>query len=342
MKPATMKIRPRRGATAGLLAIIPWLATGVQSPAQPPSDPPVPPAASSPATFASADELLAALEHADEQIAALAADVRYDRTFEIQGDRQIRLGRLYFQAGDKLAEARRAPGRFAVRFERLRVGDVVRRDERVYAFDGQWLIERYPQERPPLMIRRRVVPPGQTTDPLRLGEGPFPLPIGQRAEDIRARFTVELLPAEAGLDPVPDADELERLDADDLKRFVRGCWQVRLVPHPAGTPAAVADHEFAEIRLWYRREDDGLLLPRMARTVDRAGDVSVVQLINVAVQRVSQVQASSPGSGVRQTTPAIAELFSLDPPGPEWIVETVEWQQSATRQGGEPPDAGDP
>jgi hypothetical protein len=55
--------------------------------------------------------------------------------------------------------------------------------------------------------------------------------------------------------------------------------QLRLLPIP-GTEEA---RDFREIRLWYRANDTGVLLPVLARTVSRAEDISLVTLSNMAV-----------------------------------------------------------
>ena len=62
-----------------------------------------------------------------------------------------------------------------------------------YAFDGQWVVEKTPADKQ--FTKRQVVPPGEDFDPLRIGEGPFPVPVGQRKADILDRFDAEILPA---------------------------------------------------------------------------------------------------------------------------------------------------
>ncbi|GIW74751.1 MAG: hypothetical protein KatS3mg103_1273 [Phycisphaerales bacterium] len=125
------------------------------------------------------------------------------------------------------------------------------------------------------------MPPGQTTDPFQLGNGPFPpLPIGHRAQDILDRYRVELVPWDQGLTPDPDLDPRypdEKLQIDmaqALMDFARGSVQLRLVPR-------ADDARFREIRLWYRPDAQGVLLPRMSRTVDATtGNVFIVQLMH--------------------------------------------------------------
>ncbi|MDX2147146.1 MAG: hypothetical protein SFZ23_06450 [Planctomycetota bacterium] len=225
---------------------------------------------------ATAEDLLLLLETADADLRTLQAQVVYDRTFAIQGDRQVRIGRLYFEsadgaargAGDNAERTSRAR-RFAIEFERLLVGD---REENVagakrsYIFDGEWLVEKDPSSK--LFMKRQIAPPGQPFDALRIGEGPMPIPIGQRRADILARFDATLLPPDDGLDD------------DGLKSFVKDSVQLKLVPKAERMKL----EKFVEIRLWYRRAEQLAgkpYLPRMAKTINQDEDESVVRLIDV-------------------------------------------------------------
>ncbi|MEX2219283.1 MAG: hypothetical protein WD749_11070 [Phycisphaerales bacterium] len=331
---------PRIGiaAVAGISGCL--AACGLAQPAGEPPRAGVPVAAQPSGEFASAEDLLAALEKADERLESLAAGIRYTRTFELQGDRQVRMGDLYFVSGgnpapgDAPVAAPPAGRKFAVVFNQVRVGEVVRDDPKVYIFDGRWLVEKFPQERPPLFIKREVVAPGESFDPLRIGEGPFPLPIGQKRADILRRYTVELLPAAAGLEADPEAPPDEAATAAALKEFVAGSSHIRLVPKPEFE----ADEELAEIHLWYRRDGAGNLLPRMARTRDKSLNVSVVELINVQVQRTGEARnqrAAVPPDVLDTREPA---------PGSGWEVQVQAWRKPAADGGParEGPGAGEP
>lgn len=237
--------------------------------AQPVQPDPVPVAQSS--EFATSDELLTALEKADKDIVTLTAEISYDVRFEIQGDRQVRKGKLYFQ--------NKTPRRFAVQFDELWRGDVVRRDQQqLIIFDGEWLVEKNFKDK--MMIKRQVVPPGQSFDPLKIGEGPLPIPLGQSKADVTLRFKAELQPLNAGLDAEADASAEEKSEAESLRQHVTGATQVRLTPQPGFE----RETDFTEIRLWYRRTSDGLLLPVMARTTSRNMNTSIVQLSNIQAQ----------------------------------------------------------
>ena len=87
------------------------------------------------------------------------------------------------------------------------------------------------------LVRRRIVEPGDRRDPLRLGEGPIPIPIGQRKSDILGSFDVSLA------DAVPER----------LARKRDGVVGVRLVPKD-GTRMA-EDEDMASIDYWVRSDD---------------------------------------------------------------------------------------
>ncbi|MCW5776422.1 MAG: outer membrane lipoprotein carrier protein LolA [Phycisphaeraceae bacterium] len=209
--------------------------------------------------ISSADDLLRELERAGESVARFSASVRYVRTFAIAGDTETRDGSLVFvtDPADDGATPRR---RFLIEFDRLTVGRRVEQKPQTYVFDGRWLLERLPSERQ--IVKREVVPPGERWDPLRLGEGPFPVPVGQRREDVLREFSAELLPAGDGL------------ESEALRAYAADCWQLRLTPHPE----LAANADFEEVRVWYDRTD---LLPRVVRTVSPSGDESLVQLREV-------------------------------------------------------------
>mgnify|MGYP000559903374 CR=1 FL=1 len=275
----------RRGL-AGLLAgvcvagAIPALAAGQAS------EPARAPAAGAILTV---DDLLHALESAGADLRALSARVQYTRTFAIAGDTQTRQGQLFYEVHGPAADAQK---RFAVRFETLILqGGRVEEEVKEYVFDGEWFVERTPGTRQ--FVKRQVVPPGERFDPLKVGEGPFPLPIGQRRGDILAEYEASIIDATDGLN-------------ESLAAFVSrdaGTYRLRLIPRD---PNAAAK----EVEVWYRRDT---LLPRLARTVSAEGDESFVQMVDV-----------------RQNTEATidARIFDTNPPrgGRGWDVRIEPWR----------------
>lgn len=266
--------------------------------------------------FRSADELLEALERADEGLVSLTAHVQYDRTSALADDHQVNIGRLYFITG--LNRDRETVGnrKFAIQFNERIVDRVVRPEESMYIFDGEWLIEKQPRER--LFIRRQVVPPGERFDPLRIGEGPMPLPIGQRREDIVQQYQVEMLDPLDGLDDDADVHSDLAPEMGQIRAFAQNAYQLRLVPHAH----LAQQNDFREVRLWYFRSDDGNLLPRMARTVTRSEDESLVRLFDVQVQ-----MAGAPVNPEAQVPPEV--LNTRAPIGRDWHVQDTPWRGQA-------------
>ncbi|MCG3138192.1 MAG: hypothetical protein HJJLKODD_02053 [Phycisphaerae bacterium] len=68
-----------------------------------------------------------------------------------------------------------------------------------YIFDGHWLTEA--KQKTQSIVRRELTPAGQEQQAFKLGEGPFPLPFGQKKDDILREFSVELIAPVEG-DPV--------------------------------------------------------------------------------------------------------------------------------------------
>ncbi len=251
--------------------------------------------ASSAAGFASVDDLLTALEHADAGLETLTARINYFKTFAIQSDEQERRGRLYFKAEPSPEEGVPPRRRFAVTFDELVVGTRSEKSILHYAFDGQWVVEKTPGDRQ--FTKRQVVPPGETFDPLKIGEGPFPVPIGQKRAEILDRFDATLPPPTEGL------------ENPNYVMFVRFNSLVELLLKPK--PGTAEADSFEEVRIWY--QPTGHMLPLIARTVTPAGDVSLVILTEPVVNE-----------------PIDDAVFSTDvPPADEgWHVHISEYRQS--------------
>ncbi len=241
------------------------------------------------ATIATADDLLRALETSDRGLETLACEVEWTKAWSDGGNPHIRKGRLYYEdkalavapAGNGAPPAGPRVRKFAAVFEELWTGPRLEKEPKHYVFDGEWLVEKEPSAK--RMVRQRL---DRTRDPMKLGEGPIPLPVGQKREDILARFECQLLAPEDGL-----SDEAIRL-------FVAGSYQLRLTPKPGVESIG----QTSEIRLWYVERGKGSLIPRMAMATDRAENVSTVRLVGVRLNE------------------AIAEAFDTSAP-PGWDVQ---------------------
>ena len=248
-----------------LIAALCQTLTPPAEPAPTPAPTPVPAPQVATSQGMTAEQLLTRLETSDARISTIQGELVYDKTMVIAGDRRIRSGKLYFRTAKGAPDTSKSQA-FAIHFDQLQLGDRIENRQEQYIFNGEWLVEKMMDEKQ--IIRRQIVKPGEKFDPLKIGEGPLPIPIGQKKDDVLSRYDATLVPATDGL------------DEDVQKLFAEGAWQLKLIPKEG------ADRNFKEIRLWYR-EEPGLegkpLLPRMARTLNSGGDISVVQLINMRV-----------------------------------------------------------
>lgn len=267
-----------------LLALFAAVVTSVlRMPAEQPisAEPPSLPADAQPAPnareFKDAAELLIALEKADRDIRTFSSQIRYTRLFEVQNDMQQRGGMLYFRtdppAGAHSVERPAQRRRWvSVQFDELIAGQRRDKQEQLFVFDGEWLVEKDAAQKQ--FTKRRMARPGQVFDPLRVGEGPFFVPIGQRREDMELFFTATLRPPGEGLSDEfdPDRDKLYKSLASKLQGYI----QLELIPRPNLKQV----EDFTLIRVWY---DPETLLPRASLSVDPLGDVDIFELFKTDV-----------------------------------------------------------
>ncbi len=155
-------------------------------PEAPPAEPPKADAPEVP-TLDPAHDLLARLEVAASDLRKFQAEITYWKWDAALERQSIYQGRVLYQV---------QPGgtrRFAIALDFQIVNDRKRKINKRYIFDGSWLIEIDFDAK--LWLKRQIVPPGEHFDPLKLGEGPFPLPVGQPAKEVLARFVATSLGA---------------------------------------------------------------------------------------------------------------------------------------------------
>lgn len=220
-----------------------------------------------------AEALLDRLEAAGREMREYSAGLTLIRFDALLEESETRLGEVV------LSRAGEGATRVAVLFEETIDGSGHGerwRQHWVYA-DG-WLVE--VDHRQKRYVKRQIVGPGERFDPLKIGEGPIPLPIAQSRREVLARFTA----MEA---PPPSPPLLDRLE-----EFV----SIRLVPL-AGTDLA---EDFAWVDLFYDRES---LAPLGVRTLKRNGDRDTVWLRRPQLNR---------GFGEAQQA-----LLAAEPPDPQ-------------------------
>ncbi len=159
----------------------------VPAPSQAPAEAGGPPL---PAPGVSVDAVLDALDRQGDQMKDFTADVALTESDELTKEAFTRAGTVKVQ---KLPDN---DARIHIIFQTRQSGGGKPRNEKIeYLLDKGWLTER--NHRKKNQVRRQVIKPGETVDLLKLGEGPFPLPIGQAEEDVKDMFDVEVIPAAA-------------------------------------------------------------------------------------------------------------------------------------------------
>jgi outer membrane lipoprotein-sorting protein len=174
-------------------------AAPAQQPAQATAPLPAPTAGASLTNDSTVDQILDALDAVGRNLKSFTADVTMKEEDVTLANESTRRGKVLFQ---ERPDDKGTPGggtRLRVIFEKR---ETAKRsfDERVeYLLQDGWLTDRtYDPKR--IEVRRQVLRPGEKINLLKLGEGPFPLPIGQKKEAVHEQFDVKK-PAAAKDDP---------------------------------------------------------------------------------------------------------------------------------------------
>jgi hypothetical protein len=240
---------------------------------QPSTRPSTAPAALDPET----DQILTRLEKREVRDLHARLAWRQEYVYESEEDWVTKRGEIWYQQADPVAK-------FLIHFtEKLTGTRKDQLDER-HLFDGCWYVE--VQSRTKTVQRREIRRPDDPGDPYKVGEGVFPLPFGQKKEDILREFEVLRLPPETG-DP-PDSDHL------------------RLLPR-AGTRTGQG---YKQLDFWIDREGPTAGLPIKVRVakIDGTGKLNSYITITFSDARLNQGFSGS--------------IFEIrTPPG---YVETVE------------------
>ena len=197
----------------------------------------------------SVDQILDALDARGENIRDFSAKVILTDTDESSGDSTVNIGTVVLRR--KSAD----DARIRVAFTERRLGDKIFPADHQYTLDNGILDDRdYLKKH---QTRTQVLKPGQKLDLFKLGQGPFPLPLGQKREDVLKLFDV------AKVDPTNDDPP--------------GTVHIRLTPKE-GTQFA---NQFKTIDIW---ADITTEMPRRIQTEDinqtttRTTDLSDVKL----------------------------------------------------------------
>jgi outer membrane lipoprotein-sorting protein len=181
----------------------------------------------------SVNEILDALDARGKDLQDFSADVALSVTDNGSGDTTTHTGTVVLQ--------RKGPddARIRVAFTKSQTGNLIKTEDHQYVLDNGVLDERdYLSAKE---TSQHVLKPGEKLDLFKLGDGPFPLPLGQKREDVLGNFDVQKL-APAAADPP-------------------NCVHLQLTPKD-GTQLA---KDFKTIDVWV---DVANNMPRRIQTVD--------------------------------------------------------------------------
>ncbi len=138
------------------------------------------------ATSARVMRILRLLQKRAQTLHNFTADVRVKTHHLRTGETDIDIGRIWYQR-------RGSRTRFDIRLDTLVVDGAIakRHADHDFIFAGRWLIDRNGAAK--IFRKTPVAPPGRRVNPLELGEGPIPIPIGRNPAAVLREFTVRLV-----------------------------------------------------------------------------------------------------------------------------------------------------
>jgi outer membrane lipoprotein-sorting protein len=166
-----------------IAVIVLVLLTAPPAPAQAPLTNPTGTSTAGPAaaTDPEVDRTLDALDARGRNLNQFVADVTLTETDESTQLESQRTGRVWYHK-------RQGNDRIRVTFDQKLEGRFKKPEKLEYLLEGGWLVDR--DYRRSIEVKRQVLRPGEKINLLKLGEGPFPLPIGQPKEEVHKEFEV--------------------------------------------------------------------------------------------------------------------------------------------------------
>jgi hypothetical protein len=222
--------------------------------------------ASSPATRAATEpaamKILRDLEDAGKKYGTIRADIDYDLVNRELGDSEKRTGWVAYQRRSTPGEPN-APSKFRITFDTLKLGaGAVSPAVRDFIFDGQWMADLNHKIR--TITEYQLAAKGQRIDPLRIGKGPFPLPFGQKAEEVLEHFDAVTRPPNQ-YDP-------------------NGTVYLRLMIRPEHKRTLAIER----LEMWIDRNTN---LPVKVRSLDQSNNDTTVVFKNIQTNRPQDAEA---------------------------------------------------
>jgi len=133
---------------------------------------------------ASIDQTLDSLDQTGKNLKEFDAKVKLTEGDPNLSDYATRTGSIWYQKND-------SGGRIHVLFDKRVTGRIAENNRIEYLLDGEWLTDRDYDRK--IEVKRQILKPGEKMNLLKLGEGPFPLPIGQDKQEVHKEFDVTLV-----------------------------------------------------------------------------------------------------------------------------------------------------
>jgi len=196
------------------------------------------------------EDVLDALNARGQGLKDFTADVSLAETDALNGETTTLVGKVWYQGKGE------GDARMRILFDKKLFGEKVQPGAKVeYMLDKGWLNDRDYKRK--VEIQRQVLKPGEKINLLKLGEGPFPLPIGQPREEVLKMFEVKKIDNKQG-DPA-DTVHLE-LAPKQNSQFAR---------------------KFKKIDVWVETKTN---FPRRIQTVDKSeAETRTTDLTNINV-----------------------------------------------------------
>lgn len=158
------------------------------------------------------DEILTKLEEQSAKLKDIRCRIRFEEDDRINLSKRVKFGSILCRMADPNPH-------FLVHFEKTEVDGMLGKQE-WYLFDGRWLYEAI--ERIQQVTKREIASEGEKLPLFDIEKAPFPLPFGQKKEEILRHFDVTLVPPAPG-DP-KGTDHLVCVPKEDSnlnRRFAR-------------------------------------------------------------------------------------------------------------------------
>ena len=242
------------------LAMITLLATGVLCWGQKQTTPGS--STTQPALDPRVDQILSRLEN--REVHDLRADVSWKLMYliDLDEDAIVKQGRIWYQQQKPVAK-------FLVHFDRKITSNRAHKLDERHMFDGRWYVELKSETK--TVTRREVRRVGDLENPYKLGEGPFPLPFGQKKADILKVFDVTLIPS-AETDP-PNSDHLKLIPNKDSQ----------------------TGRDYKHVEVWIAREGPRHGLPIKVQTAKKAPTGRLDSFITITFEDVRLNEGFSGG-----------------------------------------------